>query len=266
MSKRVLLSFDIEEFDIPLEYKRSISLEEQISISRKGTNIILDVLQQHQIPATFFSTVVFASHAGAELVRIRTEGHELASHSYYHSKFEDRHLRESKAELEKLSGCPVNGFRMPRMMPVNNKALQQAGYQYNSSMNPTYLPGRYNNFSQPRTVFRTDGLIHLPASVTPLVRFPLFWISFHNLPMWLYRTACVQTINRDQYLNIYFHPWEFVDLKNSRYGLPGFISRNSGDRMIDRFHSWIKWMKNRDYAFSTISDHLRGMNLLHFRE
>ena len=37
----VLLSFDIEEFDMSLEYKGEISFEEQLSISRKGLQEIL---------------------------------------------------------------------------------------------------------------------------------------------------------------------------------------------------------------------------------
>jgi len=40
----VCLSFDIEEFDMPLEYKGVISFEEQISVSRSGLKIILDLL------------------------------------------------------------------------------------------------------------------------------------------------------------------------------------------------------------------------------
>jgi peptidoglycan/xylan/chitin deacetylase (PgdA/CDA1 family) len=261
MKKNVLLSFDIEEFDIPQEYKKSLPFEEQIRISINGTELILDLLHQYQIKATFFSTVAFASQAPGILHRIKDEGHELASHGYYHSVFENRHLYESKKELERLSGCRIDGFRMPRMMPVDNKALVEAGYLYNSSLNPTYLPGRYNNFFQPRSLFASNGLIQLPASVTPFIRFPLFWLSFHNLPLWLYKKACVQTINHDNYLNIYFHPWEFADLKDARYGLPGYISKNSGNLMTDRFHAWIVWMKSMNYSFFSISKYLEKVKV-----
>jgi peptidoglycan/xylan/chitin deacetylase (PgdA/CDA1 family) len=256
--KKVLLSFDIEEFDMPLEYDKSISFQDQINVSSKGTKIILDILQENRINATFFSTVVFASHAKDLIERIGLEGHELASHGYYHSAFENKHLAESKAELEKLSGKPVVGFRMARMMPVDDAAIERAGYIYNSSLNPVYLPGRYNNFFKPRTVFKTKSLIQLPASATPLIRVPLFWLSFHNFPLWMYKAACAQTINRDSYLNIYFHPWEFTDLTRHAYGLPKFVSKNSGEQMIDRFNNWIQWMKRQGYTFSTISEFLKS--------
>jgi hypothetical protein len=258
--KSVLLSFDIEEFDMPLEYGKTIAFQDQIRISQEGTAKILDLLKQYKINATFFSTVVFAKHSPELIARIRSEGHELASHSYYHSKFEPSHLAESKRELEALSGLPVTGFRMPRMMAVNNNDLLEAGYRYNSSLNPTYLPGRYNNLSRPRTSFNEDGLIQLPASVTPLVRFPLFWISFHNLPLPLYNGLCRRTMNHDGYLNIYFHPWEFIDLTSSFFGLPGFVSRNSGKKMIERFDGWLKWMNEQPYTFTTISSFLQNIN------
>lgn len=252
--KKILLSFDIEEFDMPLEYGQSISLEEQIKVSREGTKIILDLLYEHQITATFFSTVVFANHAVDLIQRIKKENHELASHGYYHSEFQKTHLLESRLALEKLSGNSVKGFRMPRMKKVDDEAIQKAGYSYNSSLNPICLPGRYNNLFKPRTLFDINGTIQLPASTTPLIRFPLFWLSFHNLPLWMYKAACLRTINHDHYLNIYFHPWEFTDLAKPEYNFPGFVSRNSGTKMTDRFTSLIVWMKKQGYSFSTIND------------
>jgi len=252
--KKVLFSFDIEEFDMPMEYGKDLPLDEQIRISTEGTKIVLDILRDNNISATFFSTVVFATHAPEMIRRITSEGHELASHGYFHSRFEENHLRDSKEELERLSGKKITGFRMARMMPVNDQAIQDAGYLYNSSLNPVYLPGRYNNFFKPRTKFVTGKLIQLPASATPLLRFPLFWLSFHNFPLWLYKLACHRTINSDKYLNIYFHPWEFTDLSLQQYGLPGFASRNSGDKMARRFSSLVSWMKEKGYTFGTIND------------
>ncbi len=238
---------------MPHEYGKTLLFEEQISCSREGTQIILDILKAQNIKATFFSTVVFASHSADLIGRIINEGHELASHGYYHSKFENIHLRESKLELEKISGQVIKGFRMARMMPVEDRAIQEAGYLYNSSLNPVYLPGRYNNFFKPRTFFSTDKLLQIPASATPLLRLPLFWLSFHNFPLWLYRALCLQAINKDHYLNIYFHPWEFIDLTQPHFGLPNFVSKNSGSKMIQRFNSWISWLKSKGYSFTTIS-------------
>eukprot|EP01132_Coremiostelium_polycephalum_P021214 gene21214-25202_t len=196
------------------EYGKSISFQEQISISVTGTQHILDLLQKHGIKATFFCTATFAQHAPEIISRILDEGHELASHGYYHSDFKPEHLLESRLELERLSGRAVTGYRMARMMPVDEEEVRKAGYVYNSSINPTWLPGRYNNLHISRTYFNDHGVLQLPASVSPQLRFPLFWLSFHNLPLWLYKYLVKRTIRKDAYLNVYFHPWEFTDLRD----------------------------------------------------
>ena len=51
----ILLSFDIEEFDMPFEYNKSIDFKDQIAIPTEGLLIVLDLLAKHNIKATFFS-------------------------------------------------------------------------------------------------------------------------------------------------------------------------------------------------------------------
>jgi hypothetical protein len=257
----ILLSFDIEEFDMPLEYHTDISFEDQIRISSTGTTRILDLLKTHQIKATFFSTVVFAENAPKIIERLINEGHELASHTYYHSRFEDEHILQSKLRLEELSGAKVLGFRMPRMFPVKNELLAAAGYTYNSSINPTYLPGRYNHFKEKRTYFTKENVLQIPASVSPTIRIPLFWLAFHNLPLKIYQYLCTKTYEKDGYLNLYFHPWEFTDLSNKkRFGLPGYVSRNSGLQMEKRMDTFITNMKAKKYPFGTFGNFIKTLS------
>lgn len=255
MSK-VLLSFDIEEFDMPFEYGKQLPLEEQLSVSQKGCEIILDLLRQYNVKATFFSTVVFAQNSKAVIERIKGEKHELASHGYYHSAFSEEHLLQSRQHLEEMSGMDVRGFRMPRMMPVDDAGIENAGYRYNSSINPVWLPGRYDNRNKPRTLFRQGEVWQLPASATPGLRVPLFWLSFHNFPLAAYLRACATTMSRDGYLNLYFHPWEFTDLSDPELGMPWYVKRNSGTQMQRRFGQMLSWMTKKRYAFTTIAEFL----------
>lgn len=241
---------------MPFEYGKHLAVEEQLSISQEGCKVILDLLHEHEASATFFSTVVFARSSHQIIARIKTEGHELASHGYYHSSFSDSHLLESREELGRLSGMDVTGFRMPRMMPVEDMAIEQAGYKYNSSINPVWLPGRYDNRNKPRTLFTLGRVWQLPASATPALRVPLFWLTFHNFPLRAYFRACSTTMNSDGYLNLYFHPWEFTDLHNTRLGMPWYVKRNSGLLMRERFRRMLAWMRKKQYTFSTIADFL----------
>ncbi|WP_199121091.1 polysaccharide deacetylase family protein [Pedobacter sp. ASV28] len=257
----VLLSFDIEEFDMPFEYGKEISFEDQIQISIQGSHAILDLLAKYQIAATFFSTATFAIHAPEIIERIREEGHELASHTYYHSKFEPKDLLASKQKLEALFGAEVYGFRMPRMMPVSEAEIEQAGYVYNSSINPTFLPGRYNNLHIPRTYFKQGSVWQLPASVSPIFRIPLFWLSFHNFPLWYYKHLFNKAYQKDGYINIYFHPWEFTNLENKeRFGFPGYVSKNSGVKMIDRMDQLMLWIRQKNLPTSTIINFINSIS------
>ena len=57
-------------------------------------------------------------------------------------------------------------------------------------------------------------LIQFPVSVTPHLRIPLFWLAFKNMPYALFLKLTLQTLRKDGYVCLYFHPWEFIDLAN----------------------------------------------------
>lgn len=251
----ILLGFDLEEFDMPFEYGKSISFDEQLAISTTGTIAVLKLLSQHDIKATFYCTANYAVNQADIIKKIVDEGHEIASHGYYHSEFKPAHLKESKDKLQEIAGTTVNGFRMARMMPVDEHEIEKAGYTYNSSVNPTWIPGRYNNLKKPRKWFFEHGVLQIPVSVSPTVRFPLFWLSFHNLPLLLLKWICAATLRKDGYLNLYFHPWEFTDLKNpDKFGFPGYVSKNSGELFVNRIVEFIKWAQVKNYRFVKTGD------------
>ncbi|WP_108821170.1 polysaccharide deacetylase family protein [Dysgonomonas sp. Marseille-P4361] len=260
MAHKILLSFDIEEFEMPREYGDPIPFEQQMEVSIAGTTRILDLLSKHQIKATFYTTANFAQHAQAIVKRIVDEGHELASHGYVHDHFEPPHLKMSKEILEDISQTTIHGYRMARMMPVPEEEVYKAGYVYNSSINPTYLPGRYNKLNEPRTYFKRENVWQLPASVTPLFRFPLFWISFHNLPLKVYCMLANRTLKKDGYLNTYFHPWEFMDIgPKEKYNFPFYVTKNTDTKMVERFDKFIEWGKKKGYEFTRSWDFIKNL-------
>ncbi len=242
MTPLACISFDAEEFDAPVERGRQIAEETQFETTRAGLARVLDVMESHGAPCTLFCTVKFAQRY-PDLVRAAAASHEIASHGWAHSTFSLEDLARSRVELERIAGKPVIGFRMPRMAPVSKAELRKAGYRYNASEHPTWLPGRYNNFFKPRRPYFVGGLLNIPASVTPVVRFPLFWLSFKNLPSPLYRAACAWSLWWDRSINIYMHPWEFTDL--AAFDLPSHARRIDGERLIARLDSWVAWLARR---------------------
>lgn len=250
VARSILLSFDAEEFDIPQEYGQKVSAELQLDVATRGMDVVLDLLDRVKVPATFFTTAYFAQCRPDRVLRAVAAGHEIASHGFHHSSFENEDLQRSRVALEQVSGQPVRGFRRARLAETDRTAIRAAGYRYNSSENPTYLPGRYNHFFRPRTARVENGLLELPISVTPVVRFPLFWLSFKNLPLQAIKLASDATLRADGYLNIFFHPWEFTDLRS--YRLPGIVRRIDGQRMVDRLEDYLRYLGQRG-EFQTIS-------------
>ena len=251
----VLLSFDIEEFDVPREHGIDYPLKDAMKVSIYGTNQLLDCLHKHQVKATFFCTTVFAENAPELINRIIKEGHEVASHGCDHSNPQAADVSISKQKLEQQFGVTIKDYRQPRMFPVSDQVIADAGYLYNSSLNPAFIPGRYMHLNAPRTYFKKEDVWQIPASVTPWLRFPLFWLSCHNLPMSLYLQLCRRTWKHDGYLSLYFHPWEFYPLNNlTELKIPFIIRNRSGEKMIERLGKLISYFQNQGATFTTYAN------------
>jgi hypothetical protein len=254
LEKRILLTFDLEEFDLPLEFGCPISDEDQINVTNNGLQRLTTMLSKYNIPATFFTTAFYADK-NKELIKSLSANHEIASHSKSHSDFMATDPTDSKVEIERITGKQIYGFRMPHFKSIDLSLIKAAGYNYDSSINPTFIPGRYNNFFAKRKVYLDirSNLIEIPVSVSPLIRFPLFWLSFKNIPLPIYFLLCKMAMWKDSYLHLYFHPWEFAELEP--FNIPGYIKTPSGNSLAERFEKLIvKLRKTGD--FSTISGFL----------
>ena len=252
---RVLLSFDLEEFDIPNEYGAALPVEEQLAVTRKGMESLVPVLDQLQIPVTFFTTAFYAQQNENAIKEIAAV-HEIASHTFYYSRFTEADILSSRQTLAVISGQPVAGFRMPRLAPVSKKLIADAGYLYDASLNPTWLPGRYNFLDQPRTLFRKDQLWIMPSSVTPHLRIPLFWLAFKNLPLSFIKQCSLQVLKKDGYLSLYFHPWEYADL-SSYTTMPFYTRRKSGNELLSKLIAYLSWLKTLA-GFSTMQSFIKA--------
>jgi hypothetical protein len=58
-------------------------------------------------------------------------------------------------------------------------------------------------------------------------------------------------LNRDGYLNIYFHPWEFSDL--TAWDLPVWLKNPNGGRLIRKLEAYLLWLKDTA-SFVTFSE------------
>jgi len=262
VNKSILLSFDVEEFDMPLEYGFPINITEQMAIGMAGLHAIDPILNYPGIVSTLFTTAHFADYFPTQIVEL-SKKHEIASHTYFHSQFENKDLLDSKLKLEELTGKTITGLRMPRMKPIEGEIIAQAGYRYDASIHPTWLPGRYNNLDLSRTPYFENELLRIPASVSPKLRIPLFWLSFKNFPFDLYSQLAIKTLKNDGFISLYFHPWEFIDIR--QYNLPRYTRNICGDALVERLQKLLRGLKAEgdfmtmnDYAMSTMEKSTRS--------
>jgi peptidoglycan/xylan/chitin deacetylase (PgdA/CDA1 family) len=251
VNKSILLSFDVEEFDMPLEYGYHLNVAEKMGIGMAGLRAIDPILSDNEIAATLFTTAHFAEYFPKQIHALG-KIHEIASHTYHHSQFEEKDLTASRAKLQEITGKNITGIRMPRMRPVSYDAVKEAGYLYDASIHPTWLPGRYNNLDLPRTAYFEKDLLRIPASVSPRLRLPLFWLSFKNFPFDFYKNLAIKTLRNDGVLSLYFHPWEFVDITN--FGLPRYTRSICGDALVKRLQKLLKLLK-KEGDFITMHDY-----------
>lgn len=258
MKKQVLLSFDVEEFDLPREHGGEISVEKGVAVSSVGLGRVLDLLSEVGVKATFFTTGNFAKGASELVQRIVADGHEVACHGVDHFEPKETDLEKSKRIVEKIAGVSVVGWRQPRMGKIDYDELERWGYLYDSSVNPAFIPGRYNNTKVPRKPYMKNGVLEIPTSVTGF-RIPLFWLALHLFPLLIYCKMTCRTLRRTGYFATYFHPWEFAELDDFKE-VPRYIKRNSGMKLVNRLHKVINQLQADDVEFLTFREFSEKQN------
>lgn len=185
---------------------------------------ILQMLDEHQTVATFFTLGWIAERYPQLVRRIVAAGHELASHGYAHQRVSELDEAEFSADigsakrlLEDLTGQEVKGYRAPSFSIGEGNlwafdCLERAGYRYSSSIYPI-RHDHYGMPDAPRFAHQVRaGLLELP--VTTARFFDRNWPAsgggyFRLLPYPLSRWLLQQVNEGDRQAAIfYFHPWE----------------------------------------------------------
>jgi len=84
----LLLSLDVEKFDLPREHGGHIGESEQMSVGAEGTRRLIDLIASCNVLPTLFCTAHFEREHPALIMRASEAGHEIASHGMFHSRFE----------------------------------------------------------------------------------------------------------------------------------------------------------------------------------
>jgi peptidoglycan/xylan/chitin deacetylase (PgdA/CDA1 family) len=165
----VLLSFDVDNETIAIRYGEPTvgSLAEMQYGARVGLPRIMQLLDKHKIPASFFipSVSLAITPTMADLIK-KSGRHEFAVHGWIHElnmtlpdSAERALLTKAVAELTALTGQRPTGYRAPswNFSPNTLTILRDMGFRYESSLMADDAPYELLQRGQP------TGLVELPV-------------------------------------------------------------------------------------------------------
>ncbi len=262
------MTIDVEDYFHVSAFENHISRSHwprlQCRIER-NMDLILALLDKHQIHATFFMLGWVAENYPQLARAIVDNGHELASHGYHHIRVTNQQKGEfrqdiirTKELLEDISATAVDGYRAASYSIGHENLwahdeLREAGYLYSSSIYPIshdhygmpsaprfmYTPIEGDEFLEiPITTARVFGK-HLPGGGGGYFRLYPYWMS-----RWM-----LQRVNKvdGQPGIFYFHPWE-VDPGQPRQNGIGlktrfrhYLNLRKMESRLDRLFADLDW-------------------------
>ncbi len=228
------LTIDVEDYFQVSAFAPHIAREEWDSKEcrvERNVGRILDMLDQAEVKATFFTLGWIAERYPQLIRRIVKDGHELASHGYGHERASDQNwdafftdINLAKILLEDLTGVEVRGYRAPSFsIGKDNQwafdCLLKAGYQYSSSIYPI-AHDHYGMPDAPRFAYEArPGLLEIPVTTLRLLgrNFPSSGGGYFRLLPYALSRWMLRRVNQGdaQSAIFYFHPWE-IDVDQPR--------------------------------------------------
>ena len=238
-----VMSIDLEDWFCVYNLSQVIRHEDWDSCELRvmaNTRIILDLFKNHNTRATVFVLGWIADKVPQLIRQIEDEGHEIATHGYYHRLITEMTPDEFELDLERglasLKNCGVKnqvvGFRAPSFTIVEKTKwalpiLERHGIRYDSSVFPVGFHPDYGIPGSPLSPYEiTDGLQEFPLTCVEYLgkRFPCSGGAYFRLMPYLYTRHCIRLCNDEGRSAVfYLHPWE-IDPGQPRVRLP--ISRS----------------------------------------
>jgi polysaccharide deacetylase family protein (PEP-CTERM system associated) len=278
--KNILITIDVEDW-FQVENLRpwlppQAWSQQQLRVE-KNTHRLLDLLDSIEISnptntknpkATFFILGWIAKKTQNIVQEIHKRGHEVASHGYNHmmcNQLDKKELHQdlisSKYLLEDTIGNTVRGYRAPNFS-INDqvlKAIQAAGYKYDSSYNNFSKNSRYGQLTGNRTKKQNtylkfnNNFYELPISNLKIANQILPWGGggyFRFLPFPIFKAGIKQILNKQEAYMFYLHPWE-IDPNQPKVkkanGLSGWRHYLNLDKTYPRLKKLISTFKDQNF-------------------
>ncbi len=271
--------FQVSDFESQIRRRDWDRYESRVLAS---TRRLLALLRSHAVRGTFFILTWNAERWPALVEEIAADGHEIATHGYFHELVYElgrdgfqRDLERSIEILTRITGQPVAGYRAPSFS-VTAKSLWaldvmlEAGLRWDSSVFPIAdslygIPGAQRF---PFVAHERDGecLIEFPMT-TARVRqrnLPLGGGAYLRVLPYRYLHWGMRQVNAEgRPAVVYLHPWE-IDPEHPRLRVTGKRGFSSHYLRLATMEKKLDRLLN-DFRFAPISEVLEKLDLLQTR-
>lgn len=223
------MTVDVEDYFQVTNFEGVVSRDSWASRECRvedNTTRLLDLFAAANMKATFFVLAWVAERFPGLVRRIAADGHEIASHGYWHQlihhqtpeAFRDD-VRTAKALLEDTTGTAVVGYRAPSFSVTRRTlwaldVLLEEGHTYDSSI----VPVRHNRYGIPGTdrhAFAiscgSGTMIEVPVSTGRVggVQLLVGGAYFRFMPYaWTEGNISRMNAEESRPAVFYVHPWE----------------------------------------------------------
>ena len=250
------LTVDVEDYFQVSAFSKIIKKSDWNKIEcriEKNIDRILDILNSKEIKATFFTLGWIAEKYPSTILKIVSQGHEIASHGYDHDKVTEiskndfyQDVYRAKNVLEDIAAKEIIGYRAPSFS-INKKnlwaleILSKTGHRYSSSIYPV----KHDHYGFPESprfpyMFQNE-ILEIPMTTVRFFdrNFPASGGGYFRLlpyPLSKWMINYVNTVEKKPVI-FYFHPWE---IDTSQPKIKGLNIKNKF-----RHYTNIKNMENK---------------------
>lgn len=272
MQKYAAITMDVEDWytnDYFLECKGTDPNYHMLD----GLDVLLQILSDNQIPATFFTLTEVLGMVGRQLREAENMGSEVAVHGYTHNRPLTMEIEEFRGQLvkakriiEDCAGHEVIGYRAPTYGIDDDRleVVRSLGFKYDSSkvahsLNPHYGELRLPGFTEvQRNVWKNDGFCEFGISTQDFLgkHLPIGGGYIRMLPWSFNLHQLRRYISDGSFYILYIHPFELSSkavpkVQDAR--LTDKIRANTGRKGCDRkIQKIIDLLKDRGYEFVTL--------------
>jgi peptidoglycan/xylan/chitin deacetylase (PgdA/CDA1 family) len=259
----VMLTFDVDAETLWLSgdmanMSKTGMLSQGTYGARVAVPLILDLLRERSLAATFFVPGWTAENHSDIIGAIHSMGHELGHHGWIHewptnlSREDEEHvLRQGVDALSAITGKPPAGYRSPAWEFSSNTLdlLAQYGFRYSSNLMSHFIPFMHEQ----------HDLIELPVQwILDDAPFFLFGSGRNARP--IHSAAAVQDVWMEEFQGIYRYGGLFnLTMHPQVIGRPGRLIML--ERMIDHIRSFPDvWIATGEEIAEFWRDHERDMH------